>query len=495
MKRSSLASDKIQILVVNHEPEALAYARGLLESAHYQVETASDYENAVLQIESGLQADLILFDMAVSGLDGLKAIQACKRARPEQKIVVLSEVSNVSTVVQAIRMGALDYITMPCEPANLLSEVQRLLSASIVTPATHGVNNNSDNALPEGKVHEQFEEVESDIFFLAASPAMRKIRAQITQVAKVDIPVLLLGESGVGKEVLARLIHKLSRRSGKSMVKVNCAALPADLLESELFGYEPGAFTGANRSKPGTLELCDKGTVFLDEIGEMSPTVQAKLLHVLQDGRFSRLGGRSTLSSNFRVLAATNINVKEAISTKAFREDLYYRLNAFTINVPPLRERSEEIPILVKHFMQQFSEKYDCSPAACSPNLIRACMRYPWPGNLRELGNFIKRHMVLQDEAVAITELEAQQSSAGIDVEFTDEDCLISAGGLKSMVQDLKERAEPKIIERVLIATKWNCKAAAKQLKISYKALLYKMKQYHVLPPGVTGPGLRNAQG
>ena len=200
------------------------------------------------------------------------------------------------------------------------------------------------------------------------------------------------------------------------------------------------------------------------------------------------------MSSNFRVLAATNINVREAISTKAFREDLYYRLNAFTINVPPLRERSEEIPILVKHFMQQFSEKYDCSPAACSPNLIRACLRYPWPGNLRELGNFIKRYMVLQDETVAIAELEEQQGP-GIDVEFTDEDCLIVDGGLKSMVQDLKERAEPKIIERVLIATKWNCKAAAKQLKISYKALLYKMKQYHVLPPGVTGPGLRNAQG
>ena len=267
------------------------------------------------------------------------------------------------------------------------------------------------------------------------------------------------------------------------------------MLESELFGYEPGAFTGANRSKPGTLELCDKGTVFLDEIGEMSPTVQAKLLHVLQDGKFSRLGGRSTLSSNFRVLAATNINVKEAISARAFREDLYYRLNAFTINVPPLRERREEIPILVKHFMQQFSEKYDCSPAACSPCLIRACLRHPWPGNLRELGNFIKRYMVLQDEAVAIAELEEQQNPAGIDVEFTDEDCLISSGGLKSMVQDLKERAEPKIIERVLIATKWNCKLAAKQLKISYKALLYKMKQYHVLPPGVTGPGLRNAQG
>jgi len=481
MKRSSSPSGKARILLVNYD----AAITQLLESAHYQLETVSGQE-AMQRTEGGLQFDLVLLHLDEHNLCGLEMIEVWRRVSPNLEIVVISQVSDVGIVVRAMRLGALDYIVGPREGQDFLEEIERLVSGRTQTLDDPDVGDESC---------ERFEHVENDISFLAVSPPMRKIRAQVAQVAKVDIPVLLLGESGVGKEVLARLIHKLSRRSGKSIVKVNCAALPADLLESELFGYEPGAFTGANRSKPGTLELCDKGTVFLDEIGEMSPTVQAKLLHVLQDGKFSRLGGRSTLSSNFRVLAATNINVKEAISARAFREDLYYRLNAFTINVPPLRERSEEIPILVKHFMQQFSEKYDCSPAACSPNLIRACLRYPWPGNLRELGNFIKRYMVLQDEAVAIAELEEQQSSAGIGVEFTDEDCLISARGLKSMVQDLKERAEPKIIERVLIATKWNCKAAAKQLKISYKALLYKMKQYHVLPPGVTGPGLRNAQG
>lgn len=484
MKHSS-TSGGARILFVYEDVEILSWTR-ILESAHYQVSVVRGCDAAIQQIENGLQPDLVLLNLDAPCLDDLRMIEACRRIRAEQKVIVISKVIDVSAVVQAMRWGALDYISRPQDGLALLAEVQRLLAAS---------SNELGNPEVSQQSFEQFEEVENHISFLAVSPAMRKIRAQVAQVAKVDIPVLLLGESGVGKEVLARLIHKLSRRSGKTMVKVNCAALPADLLESELFGYEPGAFTGANRSKPGTLELCDKGTVFLDEIGEMSPTVQAKLLHVLQDGKFSRLGGRTTLTSNFRVLAATNINVKEAISAKAFREDLYYRLNAFTINVPPLRERGEEIPILVRHFMQQFSEKYDCSPAECSPNLIRACMRYSWPGNLRELGNFIKRYMVLQDEAAAIAELEEQHNSAGIDVEFTDEDCLISTGGLKSMVQDLKERAEPKIIERVLIATKWNCKLAAKQLKISYKALLYKMKQYHVLPPGVTGPGLRNAQG
>jgi transcriptional regulator with PAS, ATPase and Fis domain len=325
---------------------------------------------------------------------------------------------------------------------------------------------------------------------------MQKIRAQAAQVAKVDMPVLLLGESGAGKEVLARLIHKLSRRAGKPMIKVNCAALPHELLESELFGYEAGAFTGATRSKPGLLELCDKGTIFLDEIGEMSPVLQAKLLHVLQDGKFSRLGGRTTITSDFRVLAATNINVKEAIEAKAFREDLYYRLNAFTINVPPLRERREEIPFLLRHFVQQFSEKYNCPAVEYSEELIRACMQHSWPGNLRELGNFVKRYLVLQDEAQAIAELEITNAGAQLAASLDDEDSMIGSGDdLKSMVQNLKERAEPKIIERVLIATKWNCKTAAMQLKISYKALLYKMKQYRIFPPGVSGPGLRNAHG
>jgi len=342
---------------------------------------------------------------------------------------------------------------------------------------------------------EHYEEIEHDVFFLAASPAMQKIRTQVAQVARVDIPVLVLGESGSGKEVLARLIHKLSRRGARPMVKLNCAALPHDLLESELFGYESGAFTGATRSKPGMLELCHQATIFLDEIGEMSPALQAKLLHVLQDGKFSRLGSCSSISSDFRVLAATNVDIRNAIDARTFREDLYYRLNAFTVSIPPLRERREEVQVFLRYFMRQFSEKYECPPAECSPNLVRACLRHTWPGNLRELGNFVKRYMVLQDEALAIAELEENQAGAAMAHEFETDDLVRPGEGLKSLVQTLKERAEPKIIERVLIATKWNCKMAATQLKISYKALLYKMKQYHIFPPGVTGPGLRGAHG
>ena len=488
MKRSSLlsgvsgASGTAQILLVNDEPEALACTRNLLEGAHYHVETSSNRADAIARIENGLRPDLIFLCMDPAE-DDFRTIQACRRIRPEQKLVVISPVNDVSTVVKAVRMGALDYISQPMEEAEFLAIAQRFLAST----------NGSGATAQAQQTHEHFEEVESDIFFLAASPAMQKIRAQVAQVAKVDMPVLLLGESGSGKEVLARLIQKLSRRAGKPMMKVNCAALPLDLLESELFGFETGAFTGATRSKPGLLELCDKGTLFLDEIGEMSPVLQAKLLHVLQDGKFSRLGGRNVITSDFRVLAATNINVKEAIEAKAFREDLYYRLNAFTINVPPLRERREEIPLLLKHFVRQFSEKYNCAEVECSHQMIRACLQHSWPGNLRELGNFVKRYMVLQDEAQAIAELESNDACSQLAASLGDESDMIDGAGLKSMVQDLKERAEPKIIERVLIATKWNCKSAAMQLKISYKALLYKMKQYRIFPPGVSGPGLRNA--
>src|SRR6059058_2095522 len=203
---------------------------------------------------------------------------------------------------------------------------------------------------------------------------MRKIRSQSALVANVDIPVLLLGESGTGKEIIARLIHKKSARAHRPFMKVNCAALPAELLESEMFGYESGAFTGAGKAKPGKFELCNKGTLLLDEIGEMPPHLQAKLLHVLQDGEFSRLGGRATIKVDVRVLAATNIDVQQSIADKTFREDLYYRLNAFTLNVPPLRERREEIPMLLKHFMNRLSQSFGKPPIQLSDRLMQECL-------------------------------------------------------------------------------------------------------------------------
>jgi transcriptional regulator with PAS, ATPase and Fis domain len=266
-------------------------------------------------------------------------------------------------------------------------------------------------------------------------------------------------------------------------LKVNCAAVPADLLESELFGYEAGAFTGANHAKPGKFEVCNKGTILLDEIGEMPPSLQAKLLHVLQDQQFSRLGSRSVVKVDVRILAATNINIPEALAGKRLREDLYYRLNAFTLQIPPLRERKEEIPILLKHFMSQLSEQYARPPLPFSPELLLACANYPWPGNLRELGNFVKRYLVLGDEKLAINELQPRTDGSGAKFDASpprNSSPESSGGGLKSLARSAKDEAEAEAIAKALDETNWNRKQAAALLQISYKALLYKIRQYGI---------------
>ena len=468
------------ILIVDDEPSMLRYTKTLLEVDNYAVETANSGFEAIQRVQAGLNPNLILLDMAMPSMNGLQTIEECKKIRPEQKIVVLSCVSDTSTVVQAIKLGALDYVTKPFYKSELDAVLKRCLEPE--KPGKSAADMHRYTVSDDVEI----ENLEDDLFFLAASPQMKQIRAQVSLVAKVDVPVLLLGESGVGKEILARLIHKMSVRAHRPLLKVNCAALPADLLESELFGYEAGAFTGASRAKPGKFEQCNKGTILLDEIGEMSAPLQAKLLHVLQDGSFSRLGGRSNVTVDVRVLAATNINVQEAIANKTLREDLYYRLNAFTMQIPPLRERREEIPLLLKHFMNRLSERYAHPPLSYSERLLRSCMQYHWPGNLRELGNFVKRYLVLQDEDMAISELEAKGkgilSGMSNGSNGTAADAL--QGGLKGLVRGLKDEAELRAIEQALTATKWNRKLAAARLNISYKALLYKIKQYQIVPPG-----------
>ena len=309
---------------------------------------------------------------------------------------------------------------------------------------------------------------------------MREIERHCKLVARADIPVLILGESGTGKEVAAMLIHKMSARSQCSFLKVNCVAMPVDLLESELFGYEQGAFTGAVKSKPGKFEICNHGTILLDEIGEMPPALQAKLLQVLQDGSFSRLGSRSSVRVDVRVIAATNIDIKSAIASKRFREDLYYRLNGFTLKMPPLRERTEEIPILSRHFMRKAAASNGCDPLPLSPTLMHALTAYEWPGNLRELENTIKRYLVMADEQAIINELVSWQFPGSF---APPEEDPRGNGGLKHLVRNLKGGAERAAIAQKLEDTRWNRKAAAIDLQISYKALLYKIKQYDLNPP------------
>src|SRR5712672_3018807 len=389
-------SEAANILLVDDEPGMLRYIRTLLEVDEHKVQTASTGEEAVERVQKGLQPDMVLLDLLMPGIDGLQTLERLRQMKPGAKVVMLSCVNDTRKVVQAMRLGAIDYLTKPFQKAELDAVIGQCVGTA-----------KSDTYAGD------IEELCDDVFFVAASPAMKKIRSQAALVANVDIPVLLLGESGTGKEVLARLIHKLSPRAHRTFLKVNCAAVPADLLESELFGYEAGAFTGATHAKPGKFEVCNKGTILLDEIGEMQPSLQAKLLHVLQDQQFSRLGSRSVIKVDVRILAATNINIPEALASKRLREDLYYRLNAFTLSLPPLRERKEEVPILLKHFMSRMSELYGRPPLPLSPSLLLACANYPWPGNLRELNNFLKRYLILGDENLAVAELQPKNDSNG----------------------------------------------------------------------------------
>lgn len=455
------------ILLVDDEPGMLRYIRTLLEVDEYKVETATTGEEALERVQKGLHPDLVLLDLLMPGIDGLQTLEQLRQIKPGMKVVMLSCVNDTRKVVQAMRLGAYNYLTKPFQKAELDAVIEQCIGAN-KTDAYAG----------------EVEELCDDVFFVAASPAMKKIRSQAALVANVDIPVLLLGESGTGKEVLARLIHKLSQRAHRTFLKVNCAAVPADLLESELFGYEAGAFTGATHAKPGKFELCNKGTILLDEIGEMPPLLQAKLLHVLQDQQFSRLGSRSVIKVDVRILAATNINIPEALATKRLREDLYYRLNAFTLSLPPLRERKEEIPILLKHFMARMSELYARAPLPLSPPLLDACLQHPWPGNLRELSNFVKRYLVLGDETLAVSELQPRpDGGSGVRVDPAGKAAVAGAeagGGLKSLARSAKDEAEAEAIARALEETNWNRKQAAALLKISYKALLYKIRQYGI---------------
>lgn len=453
------------ILVVDDEPLMVNFLRTALEVEEFEVDTASSGLEAVRRVQEEPSPDLVLLDVAMPGLDGLETLGRISEIRPGIKVVMLSCVSDPQTVVKAIRLGAQDYLPKPFQKEDLEAVIKRVLGRSDLGPR-------EDDQL------ETAEEVGDDLYFLAACENMHKIRRQVSMIAGVDVPVLILGESGTGKEVLARLIHKQSPRADHAFLKVNCAALPNDLLESELFGFEAGAFTGATKAKPGRFELCDKGTILLDEIGEMSPGLQAKLLHVLQDHQFSRLGGRSIVKVDVRILAATNIDIPQALASKKLREDLYYRLNAFTLTMPALRERRREIPLLLRHFMARFAARYTRDPLPLTPALVDAAMEHSWPGNLRELENFVKRYLILGDERQVIQELRTRRGGADSEPQAPPPPPKTTNGDLKSMVRGLKDEAEMKAIGEALQRTNWNRKAASRLLNISYKALLYKIREY-----------------
>jgi two-component system response regulator AtoC len=470
-------AEKEKILIVDDEPSIRKYLQTLLEVDGFEVSALASGKEAVEYISRQAdRPDFIILDILMPEMDGLETLRALMDVDRSLNVIMLSCTNEVSTVVEAIRLGAHDYLTKPFEKPEL--------EAALLKCRKKGELSAENKAL-----REYCEQLTEDLSFLAASPQMLKIRQQILQIAPVDVPVFISGESGVGKEVVARMIHLRSLRRQQPFIKVNCAALPGELLESELFGYDQGAFTGAVRSKPGKFELANKGTIFLDEIAEMSPHLQAKLLHVLQDNQYSRLGGRAVINVDVRVLAATNMNVQDAMRSGRFREDLYYRLNVLSIHIPPLRERLAEIPLLFRHFLLQYSEKFQKQAPDPSQHLLEAALRYPWPGNLRELENFVKRYVILEDDEGSFRELLEMASAQQQQQRLAQREEAASSGtpsreqgGLKALVRGLKDEAETEAIADALEKTNWCRKDAARMLGISYKALLYKMRQFNLDP-------------
>lgn len=461
---------KPHVAVLDADPAILKYVHNILTD-RYGVSLFTETDELWQSLKGPEKLDMLMMDWDVHEEDtsekALKLLTRIRALKPSLPIVMFMCSADLKNVVQATRRGATDLIVKPFGKADIDFVVHQCLE---------------DAGKHSGEDETQGKEIplNEHTSLVVASKRMREIESQCRLLARADIPVLILGESGTGKEVATMFIHKMSGRCHRNFLKVNCAAMPADLLESELFGYEQGAFTGAVKSKPGKFEQCNGGTIFLDEIGEMPPALQAKLLQVLQDGSFSRLGGRATVKVDVRVIAATNVDIKAAIAQKIFREDLYYRLNGFTLKMPPLRERMEEIPILAHHFMRKVAAKYERDPLPISPTLMKALTSESWPGNLRELENTIKRYLILGNEQAIIDDLNPLQSLESVQP-FTDHNG--AGAGLKHLVRNLKGDAESVAIAQALEGTGWNRKVAASDLQISYKALLYKIKQYNLYPP------------
>jgi len=475
------ASESARLLVVSREPSALGSLWAIGEANAWAMEITGSGCEALERVQSGSRPDLVLLDLARGDADGMYTLRWLRRVRPEVPVVLLAHADDHQQKLEAMRLGAHDYLLQPIAKPELEAALRRHLAA-----APEGIDSEMTS--------EKFEQVGEDMYFVAASAVMRKLRAQAELLAQVDVPLLIVGEDGSGKEATARLIHKLSVRSGFRFRKVNCAALPGDLLEQELFGYEPGAFPGAMKSRAGKFELSEKGTLLLDDITEMPADLQAKLLQVLQDKQFVRLGGDARLDVDVRIIAATNGNLEQALAEKKLREDLYYRLSAFTVHVPALRQRKDEIPLLLGHGMNQLARRYGLPTRTFSPAVLEACQAHAWPGNLRELENFVKRYLVMgDDEELALRELKrgsellservrvAPETSPGAGEEAVESQ--ESTSGLRSLVQSVKGETERNAIAVALEQTHWNRKAAARLLKVSYRTLLYKIQQYHMSPP------------
>jgi len=465
--------DTVQVIAISDDLDICNLVHASLAFQGYQAICVPSSHDAIQLLSRGVKAEFVLLDVGKDQTNERLFDPALLQMIRNDQVCILSSPGDRNWQNFAAEWKISTVFTKPlmCHDFEKLLHRQETIEPSNPTIS----RSTSDRSY-------HLEELDNNRFFLAASPAMLQLYRDIRILAPIDIPVLILGESGVGKEIVALLLHKYHARSENPFLNVNCAALPTELLESELFGYEAGAFTGAMKSKPGKFELANNGTLLLDEIGEMSSQMQAKLLHVLQDGCFCRLGGRSSTQVDVRVLAATNIDMQAAIVEKRFREDLYYRLNTLTLVVPPLRERREEIPLLIEELNRRGIPGVG-QPIVLSGRIIDAAKEYYWPGNLRELRNFVIRTLILRDQEYAYAYLQSRAQNqntaptASALVEADDKKP-VSPVGMKNAISEIKNQTEIRMLQDALDASGWNRRKAAMNLNISYRSLLYKIQQH-----------------
>jgi len=453
-----------EILVVDDEKNIRTSLEGILKDEGYRARGVPTAEELLKQV-SQAAPDLVILDVWLPGMDGILALTELKRLHPELPVIMISGHGTVETAVKATKLGAYDFIEKPLSLEKTVLAVRNALDRQRLE---------QENRALRQTLERRYE-------IVGGSPAIRALRAQIQSAAPSHGRVLIRGESGTGKELVARAIHRQSLRADKPFVEVNCAAIPDELIESELFGHEKGAFTGATTKRRGKFELADGGTIFLDEVGDMSLKTQAKVLRVLEEQAFERVGGAEALTVDVRVIAASNKNLEEEIQHGNFREDLFYRLNVIPFEVSPLRERPEDIPVLAEHFLQLFSEEYGKRVKRLSPEALKLLLQHPWPGNVRELRNVIER-MVIMAPPDIINHFDVAPSlrtRPGAASEVPAESALEWDGTLRE-ARDHFERA---FILRRLAEAHWNITRTAERLGIERSNLHRKMKAYGIEPP------------
>jgi len=461
--------NKVKILVIDDDPKVpWIISEGL--GKNYDIENARDGQEAIsLLSQKSLQTkpDLILLDIKMPGQSGLEVLEKIKKIDSSLDIMMLSGHGDTKNIVESIKRGAAEFIPKPFDVKELEIHIRTVLEKKKLKEEIVDLKK---------KIRESQHEI-----LIGDTEPMLNVKNIVEQIAPSELTVLIRGESGTGKEIIARMIHKMSPRKDEPFVKVNCAAIPRELLEAELFGYERGAFTGANKTKPGRFEVANKGTMFMDEIGEMPIELQTKLLQVLEQQEFVRVGGINNIHVDIRIVCATNRNLEEALEQKLMRDDLYYRLNEITITLPPLRDRKDDITLLVEHFYRKYSLLYDKEQKSIRPETIKQLHSYYWPGNVRQLENLIKQIVVRGDENIIYETLKGpipapSSEKVTLPINFDDGDY-----NLKKKVNKVVSEIEKNLISRVLVKTNWNRRKASKLLDISYRSLLYKIKEYRII--------------